>query len=91
MKAPFFSPGDDHALAGFSSGCYYGSNLYTHGEQIQSQEACLNCTCTSDGLHCYLRTCPYYKPIGHNCTVTKEADQCCPTVVCPQGKADIEW
>lgn len=37
-------------------------------------------------LMCYLRVCPFTKPIGQDCTVEKRADQCCPIVTCPDGK-----
>ena len=37
---------------------------------------------------CYLNVCPFIKPVGKNCVVEKRDDQCCPTIMCPQGKFD---
>ena len=34
---------------------------------------------------CYLRVCPFTKPIGQDCTVEKREDQCCPVITCPEG------
>lgn len=40
-------------------------------------------------LMCYLRVCPFTKPIGQDCTVEKRADQCCPIVTCPDVPVDL--
>lgn len=37
-------------------------------------------------LMCYLKVCPFTKPIGQDCTVEKREDQCCPIITCPEGK-----
>ena len=36
-------------------------------------------------LMCYLRVCPFTKPIGQDCIVEKREDQCCPVITCPEG------
>ena len=75
-------------------GCYYQYQYYEEGEQIRTSEPCLNCTCHNQMLMCYLRVCPFIKPVGKNCVVEKRDDQCCPTIMCPQGKLGIkttEW
>lgn len=51
-----------------------------------TNEPCLNCTCHNRMLMCYLRVCPFTKPIGEECTVEKREDQCCPIITCPEGK-----
>lgn len=51
-----------------------------------TNEPCLNCTCHNRMLMCYLRVCPFTKPIGHDCIVEKREDQCCPIITCPEGK-----
>lgn len=51
-----------------------------------TNEPCLNCTCHNRMLMCYLRVCPFTKPIGQDCTVEKRGDQCCPIITCPDGK-----
>ena len=38
-------------------------------------------------LMCYLRVCPFTKPIGQDCIVEKREDQCCPVITCPEGEA----
>ena len=38
-------------------------------------------------LMCFLKVCPYIKPVGKHCVVEKKPDQCCPTIKCPQGKS----
>ena len=52
--------------------------------QIKTNEPCLNCTCHNQILLCYLRVCPFIKPIGRNCVVERREGQCCPTIVCPE-------
>lgn len=52
-----------------------------------TNEPCLNCTCHNRMLMCYLRVCPFTKPIGEECTVEKREDQCCPIITCPEGKS----
>ena len=69
----------------FLSGCYYQYQHYDEGEQIRTSEPCLNCTCHNQMLMCYLRVCPFIKPVGKNCVVEKREDQCCPTIMCPEG------
>ena len=58
---------------------------YTEGEQIVTNEPCLNCTCHNQMLMCFLKVCPFIKPVGKHCVVEKKPDQCCPTINCPQG------
>ena len=70
-------------------GCYYQYQYYEEGEQIRTSEPCLNCTCHNQMLMCYLRVCPFIKPVGRNCVVEKRDDQCCPTIMCPEGNLSI--
>lgn len=67
-------------------GCYYNYNHYSEGDRILTNEPCLNCTCHNKMLMCYLRVCPFTKPIGQDCTIEKREDQCCPIITCPEGK-----
>ena len=73
----------------YFSGCYYQYQYYEEGEQIRTSEPCLNCTCHNQMLMCYLRVCPFIKPVGRNCVVEKRDDQCCPTIMCPEGNLSI--
>lgn len=68
------------------NGCYYNYNHYGEGDRIMTNEPCLNCTCHNKMLMCYLRVCPFTKPIGQDCTIEKREDQCCPVITCPEGK-----
>lgn len=70
-------------------GCYYNYNHYGEGDRIITNEPCLNCTCHNRMLMCYLRVCPFTKPIGQDCIVEKREDQCCPVITCPEGKFRI--
>lgn len=72
-----------------SLGCYYNYNHYSEGDRILTNEPCLNCTCHNKMLMCYLRVCPFTKPIGQDCTIEKREDQCCPIITCPEGKSFI--
>ena len=36
-------------------------------------------------LMCYLRVCPFTKPVGVDCIVEKREEQCCPIITCPEG------
>ncbi|CAG9783763.1 unnamed protein product [Diatraea saccharalis] len=74
---------------GASEGCYYNFQHYGEGDRIMTNEPCLNCTCHNRMLMCYLRVCPFTKPIGQDCTVEKRADQCCPIVTCPDVPVDL--
>ncbi|XP_041976977.1 uncharacterized threonine-rich GPI-anchored glycoprotein PJ4664.02 [Aricia agestis] len=74
---------------GPSSGCYYNFQHYGEGDRIMTNEPCLNCTCHNRMLMCYLRVCPFTKPIGQDCTIEKRADQCCPIVTCPDVPVDL--
>lgn len=67
-------------------GCYYNYNHYSEGDRILTNEPCLNCTCHNKMLMCYLRVCPFTKPIGQDCVIEKREDQCCPIITCPEGK-----
>ncbi|XP_055923926.1 mucin-2 [Eupeodes corollae] len=80
---------ESHDLQRYSEGCYYNYNHYSEGDRILTNEPCLNCTCHNKMLMCYLRVCPFTKPIGHDCTVEKREDQCCPIVTCPEVPVDI--
>ncbi|XP_047988084.1 titin [Leguminivora glycinivorella] len=74
---------------GASEGCYYNFQHYGEGDRIMTNEPCLNCTCHNRMLMCYLRVCPFTKPIGQDCSVEKRADQCCPIVTCPDVPVDL--
>lgn len=65
--------------------CYYNYNHYSEGDRILTNEPCLNCTCHNKMLMCYLKVCPFTKPIGQDCTIEKREDQCCPIITCPEG------
>lgn len=72
-----------------AEGCYYNYAHYNEGDRIMTNEPCLNCTCHNRMLMCYLRVCPFTKPIGHDCIVEKREDQCCPIITCPEGKFNL--
>merc|ERR1719410_2572120 len=76
-------------LAFPDDGCYYQYKHYNEGEQIITNEPCLNCTCHNQMLMCFLRVCPFIKPVGKNGVVEKQEDQCCPTISCPPVPVDI--
>ncbi|CAO1400317.1 unnamed protein product [Diamesa tonsa] len=40
-------------------------------------------------LMCYLRVCPFTKPIGQDCIVEKREDQCCPVITCPEVPVEL--
>lgn len=63
---------------------------YQNGEQIQTNEPCLNCTCVNSMLMCYLRVCPFIRPVDENCLVEKVPGECCPRVTCPETDIDPE-
>uniref|UniRef100_A0A1A9ZDU0 VWFC domain-containing protein n=1 Tax=Glossina pallidipes TaxID=7398 RepID=A0A1A9ZDU0_GLOPL len=73
----------------YTEGCYYNYNHYNEGDRIMTNEPCLNCTCHNKMLMCYLRVCPFTKPIGHDCIVEKREDQCCPIITCPEVPVDV--
>ncbi|XP_023334133.1 uncharacterized protein LOC111705720 [Eurytemora carolleeae] len=77
---------EDSQLAFPEEGCYYQYKHYDEGEQIITNEPCLNCTCHNQMLMCFLRVCPFIKPVGKDCIVEKSESQCCPTITCPPGK-----
>ena len=68
------------------AGCYYLLKHYKNGEQIETKEPCLNCSCVNSMLMCYLRVCPYVRPIGDKCIIEKVAGDCCPRITCPDGE-----
>lgn len=68
-------------------GCYYLLKHYQNGEQIETNEPCLNCTCVNSMLMCYLRVCPFVRPLGEKCIIEKVPGECCPKITCPDGKS----
>lgn len=84
LTAPFKEPTE--MVDPSTLGCYYNYNHYSEGDRILTNEPCLNCTCHNKMLMCYLRVCPFTKPIGQDCTIEKREDQCCPIITCPEGK-----
>ena len=42
-------------------------------------------------LICYLRVCPYVRPLGDKCIIEKVPGECCPRITCPSGKFSHEW
>ncbi|XP_055381608.1 mucin-2 [Condylostylus longicornis] len=76
-------------ISQFSEGCYYNYNHYNEGDRILTNEPCLNCTCHNNMLMCYLRVCPFTKPIGQDCIIEKREDQCCPIITCPEVQVDV--
>ncbi|GFQ77410.1 VWFC domain-containing protein [Trichonephila clavata] len=63
-------------------GCAYRGGRYDHGEQVQTPEPCLNCTCIRAIVVCYLRVCPSPSAPPPGCFYAREVGQCCPTLVC---------
>ncbi|XP_047738702.1 mucin-5AC [Hyalella azteca] len=41
-------------------------------------------------LMCYLKVCPFSKPIGLDCKIEKSPDQCCPVITCPQVPVNLQ-
>lgn len=39
---------------------------------------------------CYLKVCPFTKPIGQDCTIEKREDQCCPVITCPEVPVELD-
>ncbi|KAG9509619.1 hypothetical protein GZH46_01856, partial [Fragariocoptes setiger] len=74
-------------------GCYYMLKHYQNGEQIHTDEPCLNCTCQNSMLMCYLRVCPYIRPLGDRCIIERVQGECCPRITCPDvvGDAGEDW
>jgi hypothetical protein len=70
----------------FFTGCYYLLKHYKNGEEIETNEPCLNCSCVNSMLMCYLRVCPYVRPLGDKCIIEKIAGECCPRITCPDGE-----
>lgn len=68
------------------AGCYYLLKHYQNGEQIETNEPCLNCTCVNSMLMCYLRVCPFVRPLGERCIIEKVPGDCCPKITCPDGE-----
>ena len=60
---------------------------YDEGDRIITNEPCLNCTCHDSMLMCFLKVCPFAKPIGQDCQIEKRPDQCCPIITCPERKS----
>lgn len=90
-RFPGFGPDNQVSFSNYlyfalAEGCYYNYAHYQEGDRIMTNEPCLNCTCHNRMLMCYLRVCPFTKPIGHDCIVEKREDQCCPIITCPEGK-----
>lgn len=79
LRLPFSS---ESAVAG----CYYLLRHYANGAQIETQEPCLNCSCVNSMLMCYLRVCPYVRPLADRCVIEKVAGDCCPRITCPDGE-----
>ncbi|GFY60505.1 uncharacterized protein TNIN_88721 [Trichonephila inaurata madagascariensis] len=69
---------------GNEKGCFYMNKQYPSGERIQTNEPCLNCTCVGNTLMCYLRVCPFVKPMGENCVQEMHVGDCCPKFWCPE-------
>ena len=44
---------------------------YSEGDRIITNEPCLNCTCHDSMLMCFLKVCPFAKPIGQDCQIEK--------------------
>ncbi|GFT26951.1 uncharacterized protein NPIL_649091, partial [Nephila pilipes] len=70
--------------AGNEKGCFYMNEQYPSGERIQTNEPCLNCTCIGNTLMCYLRVCPFVKPMGEKCLQEMHVGDCCPKFWCPE-------
>lgn len=71
------------------TGCYYMFQHYNEGDRILTNEPCLNCTCHDSMLMCFLKVCPFAKPIGQDCQIEKRPDQCCPIITCPERESSF--
>ena len=63
-------------------GCFYLLKHYENGQMIETNEPCLNCTCTNSTLMCYLQVCPYVYPVSDKCTIERISGNCCPKITC---------
>lgn len=73
----------------FLSGCYFMNKHYETGHVIETNDPCMNCSCTNAAMMCYLRVCPFIKPLGENCHMEKHVGDCCPKYWCPEGRQKI--
>ncbi|KAK7018114.1 hypothetical protein SK128_026314 [Halocaridina rubra] len=91
MIGPLFKQDMPHNWDSQSDGgCFYQFQHYDEGDRIITNEPCLNCTCHNSMLMCYLKVCPFSKPIGQDCTIEKRPDQCCPVITCPQVPVNLQ-
>ncbi|XP_071530105.1 uncharacterized protein tnc [Panulirus ornatus] len=87
---PLFRTGGNETGQDGTEGCYYQFQPYAEGDRIVTNEPCLNCTCHNSMLMCYLKVCPFSKPIGENCTIENITNQCCPVITCPQVPVNLQ-
>ncbi|KAF0296829.1 Kielin/chordin-like protein [Amphibalanus amphitrite] len=71
------------------TGCFHMMQHYNNGDQIVTDEPCLNCTCRDNMLMCFLKVCPYVMPLTKGCTMEKKPGDCCATVTCEQVPVPI--
>ncbi|XP_068241038.1 serine-rich adhesin for platelets-like [Palaemon carinicauda] len=90
MIGPLFKQDMPHNWDSPDGGCFYQFQHYEEGDRIITNEPCLNCTCHNSMLMCYLKVCPFSKPIGQDCTIEKRPDQCCPVITCPQVPVNLQ-
>ncbi|XP_066972792.1 LOW QUALITY PROTEIN: serine-rich adhesin for platelets-like [Macrobrachium rosenbergii] len=90
MIGPLFKQDMPHNWDSPDGGCFYQFQHYEEGDRIVTNEPCLNCTCHNSMLMCYLKVCPFSKPIGQDCTIEKRPDQCCPVITCPQVPVNLQ-
>ncbi|KAF2362772.1 hypothetical protein FHG87_006473 [Trinorchestia longiramus] len=90
MIGPLFRPNDHTSVDLKAVGCFYQFNHYEEGDRIVTNEPCLNCTCHNSMLMCYLKVCPFSKPIGLDCKIEKSPEQCCPVITCPQVPVNLQ-
>ncbi|XP_037077918.1 kielin/chordin-like protein [Pollicipes pollicipes] len=70
-------------------GCFHMMQHYNNGDQIVTDEPCLNCTCRNNMLMCFLKVCPYVMPLTKGCSMEKKPGDCCATVTCEQVPVPI--
>ncbi|XP_067136824.1 kielin/chordin-like protein [Centruroides vittatus] len=64
--------------------CLYQDTQYGEGETVKTSEPCLNCTCTSGVLICYLRVCTTVLPAPAGCVAKKQPGSCCADIICDE-------
>ncbi|OQR68510.1 hypothetical protein BIW11_12869 [Tropilaelaps mercedesae] len=72
IRMPFITP----------PSCLYSGKRFEHGSSVTTPEPCLNCTCQTGVLVCFLRVCPAVTAVPEGCFSAREPTECCATIVC---------